>query len=141
MSRNTSTTINLTVRKNHAPVERDRDFGEEKAGTAFPVQGKLGPGAVQSSHRKDFEAMAARRFQNPKPERIGNWWYIRIRQDVRENGELVRKLKRIKVATADTPVRQVKRLAVLAAVNLSLRPELALHFIAVEIPALEMTRT
>jgi hypothetical protein len=54
---------------------------------------------------------AARRFQDPPPERSGGWWYIRIREDVFENGVLVRKLKRIKVAPADMPARQVQRLA------------------------------
>ena len=54
--------------------------------------------------------MAARRFQDPTPERSGGWWYVRVRQDVFEDGILTRKLKRIKVAPAETPVRQVKRL-------------------------------
>ena len=54
--------------------------------------------------------MAARRFQNPSPERVGDWWYIRLRQDVSEDGILTRKLKRIKIAPAETPFRQVQRM-------------------------------
>ena len=66
--------------------------------------------AIPGSHRREFEAMAARRFQDPTPERSGGWWYIRVRQDVVEGSILTRKLKRIKVAPAKTPIRQVKRL-------------------------------
>src|SRR5271169_6561406 len=36
--------------------------------------------------------------------------------------------------------RQVKRLAVLAAVNLGFRPELAFHFVTGEVPAFQMAR-
>jgi integrase len=68
--------------------------------------------ATSGSHRKEFEAMAARRFQDPTPEKSGAWWYIRVRQDVFENGILTRKLKRIQIAPASMPARQVKRLAV-----------------------------
>ena len=68
--------------------------------------------ATSGSHRKEFEALAARRFQDPTPEKSGAWWYIRVRQDVFENNILTRKLKRIKIAPAEMPARQVQRLAV-----------------------------
>jgi hypothetical protein len=36
----------------------------------------------------DFERMARRRFQNPKPFREGNWWWINPWQDVTVEGRL-----------------------------------------------------
>jgi integrase len=58
-------------------------------------------------HRKDFEAMARRRFQQPKPERIGNCWYLRIWQDTAGT----RKRQRIKLAPASMPAREVAKIA------------------------------
>ena len=57
-----------------------------------------------------FERMAKRRYQNPKPFLEGNWWWIRIWQDQPSNGRLIRKQKRIRLAKADTPVREVEKL-------------------------------
>jgi hypothetical protein len=56
-----------------------------------------------------FERMARRRFQKPKPFLEGNWWWIRIWQDQFTNGRLTRKLKRIKLAPAETKYRDVQR--------------------------------
>ena len=53
----------------------------------------------------------SRRFQQPKPERAGKYWYLRIRQDEIVGGARTRKLKRIKVAPASTPEREVKKIA------------------------------
>jgi hypothetical protein len=61
--------------------------------------------------RGDFSAMARRRFQNSKPFREGNWWWIRIRQDVFTEGRLERKQKRMKVCPATTPDREARRIA------------------------------
>jgi integrase len=61
--------------------------------------------------RGDFEAMAKRRFQSPEPERSGNWWYLRYWTDVFENGKLVRKRVRHKLAPADKGEREVKKMA------------------------------
>ena len=60
---------------------------------------------------KDFEAVARRRFQNPKPRKIGNWWWIYPWVDVWENGQIRRKRKPIKVAPADTGARAAQRIA------------------------------
>jgi|SRR5580692_1385614 integrase len=62
-----------------------------------------------SDHRKDFETMARRRFQAPKPERIGNCWYLRIYQDTGTAG--ARKRQRIKLAPASMPAREVAKIA------------------------------
>jgi hypothetical protein len=59
----------------------------------------------------DFERMARRRFQNPKPFREGNWWWINPWQDVVKEGRLTRKRKRMKVAPATLPDREAKKIA------------------------------
>ena len=58
---------------------------------------------------EDFQRMARRRYQKPKPFLEGNWWWIRIWQDQFTNGRLTRKLKRIKLAPAETKYRDVQR--------------------------------
>jgi integrase len=55
--------------------------------------------------------MARRRYQNPTPERIGKFWYVRIRQDHFENGRTFRKLVRLKIAPASMLEREVKKIA------------------------------
>jgi hypothetical protein len=39
----------------------------------------------------DFERMARRRFQNPKPFREGAWWWIFVRRDVFSRGKITRR--------------------------------------------------
>jgi integrase len=74
--------------------------------------GNLRPEAnISASHRGDFEAMAKRRYQNAKPERVGKCWYLRIRQDEVIGGARTRKLKRIKLAPASMPEREVRKIA------------------------------
>jgi len=62
-----------------------------------------------ASHRKDYEQMARRRFQDPKPERAGNFWWLRIYEEVGSAG--TRKRKRIKLAPASMPEREVRKIA------------------------------
>jgi hypothetical protein len=38
------------------------------------------------SPRGELEAMARRRFQEPEPEKVGNWWQIRVYRDEYEDG-------------------------------------------------------
>jgi len=61
------------------------------------------------SPRGDFEAMAKRRFQDPELEQVGNWWQIRIYQDEYCNGRRIRKRKRIRLAPASMPMREVQK--------------------------------
>lgn len=56
-------------------------------------------------------AMAKRRFQQPKPFREGNWWWISPRKDEFVNGKLVRVRTRTKVCEADESEREAKRIA------------------------------
>jgi integrase len=53
--------------------------------------------------------MARRRYQKPKPFLEGNWWWIRVRLDQFIHGRPTRKLKRIKLAPAETKYRDVQR--------------------------------
>jgi integrase len=71
----------------------------------------LGEANTASRLRGDFEAMAKRRFQNPKPERVGKFWYLRIREDEQVGSVRIRKLKRVKLAPASMPEREVKKVA------------------------------
>ena len=54
--------------------------------------------------------MAKRRYQDPDPEKVGNWWQIRVYRDEYDNGRRVRKRKRIRLAPASMPVREVQKL-------------------------------
>ena len=52
--------------------------------------------------------MARRRFQSPKPFKEGQFWWLRI-WDSNSTGS--RKRQRIKLATADMPLREVQKIA------------------------------
>jgi integrase len=58
-----------------------------------------------------FEAMARRRFQQPQPEKLGRFWYIRVWQDIFTGGVRTRKRKRIKLAPAAKGLREVQKIA------------------------------
>jgi len=60
---------------------------------------------------EDTEKMARRRFQNPEPKRVGKWWYLLLWQDEFLNGKRIRKRKRIRLAPATMPEREVKKIA------------------------------
>src|SRR5262249_7111722 len=62
------------------------------------------------SPRGDFEAMARRRFQDPDLEVVGKWWEIRIYQDHFSNGRRIRKRKRVRLAPATMPIREVQKI-------------------------------
>jgi hypothetical protein len=62
--------------------------------------------------RGDIESMARRRFQDPIPRREGNWWYLLYWQDTFSDGKATRKRKRHKLAPADTPEREARKMAV-----------------------------
>ena len=63
------------------------------------------------SSKGDIERMARRRFQDPKPEKRGNWWVLRFWQDVFVDGRRKRQRKRIKLAPASLGEREVKKIA------------------------------
>jgi integrase len=55
--------------------------------------------------------MARRRFQDPKPKVEGRFWYIRPWYDQFVEGKRLRKQKRIKLALATMPEREVRKIA------------------------------
>jgi hypothetical protein len=58
-----------------------------------------------------FERMARRRFQDPTPVRRGQWWTIQVRQDVFTGDQRRRSNRRVRLAAASMPEREVKKLA------------------------------
>ena len=54
--------------------------------------------------------MVKRRFQDPEPEVVGNWWQIRVYRDEYANGRRIRKRIRIRLAPASMPVREVLKI-------------------------------
>ena len=57
------------------------------------------------------ERMARRRFQDPKPKRRGKWWTLLYWQDEFRSGTRQRKRRRIKLASATMPEREVRKIA------------------------------
>ena len=55
--------------------------------------------------------MARRRFQDPKPQKRGCFWVLSYWKDEVVNGNLVRKRKREKLASAEMPEREVRKIA------------------------------
>jgi integrase len=66
-----------------------------------------------------FEKMARRRYQKPTPKRRGNQWTILVREDVVEDGQRGRKLRRIPLGPAALIRAEAERLRdeYLAAIN------------------------
>jgi integrase len=59
----------------------------------------------------DFDAMARRRFQNPKPRKEGRWWVLYYWLDEFKNGERSRRKKRQKLASVTMKEREVLKIA------------------------------
>jgi integrase len=55
--------------------------------------------------------MGKRRFQDPKPFREGNWWWITPRKDEFVRGKLQRVRSRVKVCEAKIPEREARKIA------------------------------
>ncbi len=55
--------------------------------------------------------MARRRYQHPKPEKVGNWWYVRVRSDTFKDGQRVRERQRIQLCSASKKLREVNKIA------------------------------
>src|SRR5271165_1258516 len=86
------------------------DLGQHDQVTAPPERAIVLTEANSSLARiGDFERMARRRHQHPKPFREGNYWWIKPWTNV--GGKLQRKQKRIKLAPADMKEREVLKIA------------------------------
>jgi integrase len=80
------------------PNPPDRAIVSIKANPSVPSKG-------------DYDAMARRRFQAPRPRKEGRWWVLYYWQDEFQGKERSRRKKRQKLAPIDTPEREVKKLA------------------------------
>lgn len=88
---------NLTQHETQGTVDT-RAIVLPEANTGSPLKG-------------DFERMARRRFQDPKPFRRGEWWCLLYWQDNFTGGKCQRKRKWAKLAPATTPEREVRKIA------------------------------
>jgi integrase len=79
---------------------------------------------LSAPSKGDFDAMARRRFQDPKPRREGRWWVLYYWQDDFTNNERRRRKKRQKLAPHTTPEREARRMAseFLRPINQGLEP-------------------
>ena len=59
----------------------------------------------------DFERMARRRFQDPKPFRRGEWWCLQFWRDDFNGGKPRRKKAWAKLAPASMSEREVRKIA------------------------------
>ena len=59
----------------------------------------------------DFERMARRRFQNPKPFRRGAWWYLQYWRDDLSGGSPKRKKVWAKLAASSMREREIQKIA------------------------------
>src|SRR5437016_10697331 len=57
-----------------------------------------------------YERMARRRYQKPAPKRRGNQWTILIREDISQDGQRTRKVRRVPLAPATANKRDAERL-------------------------------
>jgi len=64
-----------------------------------------------ASSKGDFDAMARRRFQDPRPRIEGHFWVLYYWQDEFENGQRRRRKKREKLAPATVKEREVRKIA------------------------------
>jgi integrase len=102
------------------PLLKSREATPENAyedSGSSPPRANVSLANHQAPLRGQFSAMARRRFQNPKPFREGNWWWMNIWQDEAKEGRITRKRKRMKVCPASTPEREARKIA-----NEMLRP-------------------
>jgi len=61
--------------------------------------------------RGDFERMARRRYQSPKPTRRGEWWTLRVWKDTFTDGKHRRTRERVRLARATMSAREVQKVA------------------------------
>src|SRR5580704_13829264 len=59
----------------------------------------------------DFDAMARRRFQDPKPRLEGKWWVLYYWRDEFTDGQRRRRKKRERLAPATVKEREVRKIA------------------------------
>src|SRR5690242_6119716 len=60
---------------------------------------------------EEWERMARRRFQDPEPKLRGEWWVIQVRRDDFVEGQRKRTKTRVRIAPANKPVQEVRKIA------------------------------
>src|SRR4051794_32490642 len=79
------------------------------------ISAKLANNRTEANSRlpqkEALEKMARRRFQNPRPQKRGAWWTLRVYRDIYKHGERKREQQRIRLAPATMPVREVQKVA------------------------------
>jgi len=89
-----------------------KNLGHNSQVTAPPERAIVLPEANSGLPLKgDLQRMARRRFQHPKPFREGSWWWMLVWEDVFSGGKLSRRKKRVKLAPAEMPAREVGKVA------------------------------
>lgn len=85
-------------KQNSVHPSAPNDMVPRRASTGVPLKG-------------DFERMARRRFQDPKPFRRGVWWYLQFWRDDLSSGKPKRKRVWVKLAQSSMPEREVRKVA------------------------------
>jgi integrase len=88
------------------------DLGHNSEMTARPERVIVLPEANSGLPLKgDFERMARRRYQSPKPKRRGEWWTLRVWKDTFTGGKHRRTRERVRLARAAMSAREVQKVA------------------------------
>jgi len=98
--------MSLTVRQPDSLAGDSAPFVTGEWGSV-PHEAKVGP----PLKREDFEKMARRRFQKPKPVRRGQWWTLLLWKDCFVGTDCKRKRHRVRLAPATMSEREVLKLA------------------------------
>jgi integrase len=98
--------MSLTVRQPDSLTRDNAPFVTGECGSV-PPEAKFGP----PLKREDFEKMARRRFQKPKPVRRGQWWTLLLWKDCFVGTECKRKRYRVRLAPATMSEREVLKVA------------------------------
>jgi integrase len=77
-------------------------------GATEPARVIVSGEATHPASHRGYETMARRRYQQPKPFKEGQFWWLRV-WDTSPTGS--RKRQRIKLAPAETPAREVQKIA------------------------------
>ena len=99
----------------HVPYPVSRQQPPADCGILRAEQNRSGP----SHQGGGFQKMARRRYQKPRPQKRGKQWTILVREEVVDDGQRKRKVKRVPLGPASLTRAQAERLRddYLAAIN------------------------
>ena len=96
---------NVPTRKN-ASGDHPTDIVGSRCAILLSEQTRRGPSATGG----DFQRMARRRYQKPTPKRRGSRWTILVREDVEQNGQRKRRVKRVPIGPTTRTKAEAERL-------------------------------